>query len=225
VTSVIVPLAHDSEDTRQSFRSRVQELGDLAANNGERIQQMAIQHASGGGPRTRDVASVMAAKATSAVNYLASKVPPIAADPEARRLGIDYPDDQALYRFEQQWAGVFDPLSILDDLESGRIDPDKVDAIKATAPRLWDDIRGKIMSQLLELDTPPEHATRVQLDLLLDANGAIEPTLSPGFLRVQASLKQHIAQEAQQRPPPRPSSNLQIANQQLTRTDQAIGAL
>jgi hypothetical protein len=89
-----------------------------------------------------------------------------------------------------------DPASLLDDLSSGRMPRQKIEAIKAVAPDLFADIRGRVMRELSERGETVPYNRRVLLSLAFDFTG--DRSLDPAYMaRIQATFAPAAPEEQQ----------------------------
>lgn len=147
----------------------------------------------------------MAMQASKVASYLQSKMPAPARDPNSITPHLDEPppvSDKDLYDYSQRYEGATEPLSLLEDIARGDVDPLKVEAVRECWPQVYAGIQTKIFAELMTRTKPVPPEARRMLDLVLNANGAIEPTASPEF---QATI-QMAAESVMQQPQPRGAS-------------------
>lgn len=152
----------------------------------------------------------MAATVARAASYLQAHAPAPARDPSSLTPHLDEPppvSDGDLYEYAMRVEGVTEPLSLLEDIESGDVDPVKVEAVKAVWPQVFDGIRAKIFAELTLRTSPVPPEARKILDIALDANGAIEPSQAPRFLQTMRDAGQQVQQSAP-RPPSGPAPSI-----------------
>jgi len=210
----IVNFAVDGKDELESFRHRSDEIRNITSLGGTIITQRVgsgMEELAYGAPKTY---GALAGKAIGAAQFLRAALPAVAADPELSRLGVSPPASE-VSRWKAQWEAVANPLSVLDSLEEGRVNPDAIQAVKAVYPRLFERMQQEAITQVLALPIPPPLATRVELDLAFELNGAIEPTVGRESLTARAAVAQEQAQ-AQARPAPTSSRESQAAKSTQT---------
>jgi len=153
-------------------------------------------------PQTR---MALAAVPMRAIQFLASKLPP-APPPNALDGAYKAPISKASQdRFNEYVAGATDPLSALDELQRGMLTPQRIEAVQAVYPELYNDIRTAVFDYVVaasEAKTPLKYQKRIQLDLLFGGGGAIEPSAKPAHMRVveQAAMAQKQAPQRPQKP-------------------------
>lgn len=77
-----------------------------------------------------------------------------------------------------------DPLSLVDDMKRGTLTPESVDAVKATSPALFEQMRRQALAYVEERDVagkPLDYGQRVQLGVLFGV--PTDATLEPEFIR------------------------------------------
>lgn len=166
----------------------------------------------------------MAQIATRGASYLAAHMPAPPTNPDSITPQLDEPPpiSQAdLSHYADRVEGVENPLSLVDDLKRNKVSPEKVDAVKAVYPELYERIRANVFTQLSERTEPVPHSQRLVLDLALGGNGALEPSLKPSSLAV---MKQVAAFTASAGKPPPGGKVPNVANIFSTRTAQISGA-
>jgi len=147
--------------------------------------------------------------ATRALNYLASQIPAAAEKPSPLQPGKKIPvSEYEMAKFARVYAAVDNPLTVLDDLERGKVTFEQVDALKAAWPEVYEDIRKHVLERIIMQDVkgkPLSYNAKAQLDIFLSLNGAGEPTLSTEFGAKVDGLRTQQAQQQQQTPPAKPA--------------------
>ena len=176
------PLAINREDgakdrapsnKKEAFNNIQKNLSNLVINSDVLLDRSVKAGAplSYAAPQT---AAAVGEKAISAVNFLMSKVPknpyeavfPTGGEPEYE------PSSMELAKFERYLQVVDNPLSVLDDIETGLLTKEHVEALKAVYPRLYMKIREEALEQMSEESAQKmSYAKKVQLSMLLDIPG------------------------------------------------------
>jgi len=147
--------------------------------------------------------------ATRALNYLASQIPGAAEKPSPLQPGKKIPiSEYEMAKFARIYAAVDNPLTVLDDLERGKVTFEQVDALKAAWPEVYEDIRKHVLERIIMQDVkgkPLSYNAKAQLDIFLSLNGAGEPTLSTEFGAKVDGLRTQQAQQQQQTPQAKPA--------------------
>lgn len=179
---------------------------------GERTEEL-----SGDAPRTQ---AAIQTTALRGAEFVRSRVPMRSqrAHLVPGRIGQTRPSHQEMASFLRTARAVEDPLSILDELEAGRLSRESVEAVRAVYPRIYQRILEEVQTALVERaerGRPVPYRDRLQLGLLLAA--PTDPSLRPeAVARLQST---YAAQAATQ--PPRPAASTQapeLASSLLTDT-------
>lgn len=208
-TAGLAAFAKSDEDPREAF---VRHARDVYA--AQQPAQATAKLAKSFEPlysHAPQLAQAATAATQRANSYLASKIPSGAVSvnifsPAKYETAIS---DEDLHKFATAWNTVNNPLAILDDIRDNMLTVEQVEAVKVVYPELFQQIQLKVREQLTKLKEPPPYSTRLQLDLLLDLNGAGEPSMTPQFQRTLANISQMQMQQqaqAQPRPPVAPSA-------------------
>jgi hypothetical protein len=215
-TAANVAFAKKDEDKRDAFVRHARDIY-AATNPATSTAKMAQSF----GPLYSHAPQLgQAATATSqrAAAYLASKIPAAAVSvnvfsPAKMETNIS---DEDLHKFATAWTTVNNPLSILDDLQKNMLTAEQVEAVKVVYPELFQQLQFKVREALTRQKEPPPYSTRLQLDLLLDLNGAGEPSLAPTFQRTLMNISQIMQQGQQQSQPRQPTAPSSMAGQLRT---------
>lgn len=78
------------------------------------------------------------------------------------------PSSMEIAKFERYAEAVFNPTSVLDDLESGAMTREQVEALRAVYPELYKEIQSQVMETLPKLEKEISYDKRLQLGILLD---------------------------------------------------------
>ena len=100
------------------------------------------------------------------------------------------PSDSDMAKFERYLEVVENPLSILDDLESGSVSRESGEALRAVYPEIFIEIQTKIMSGIAEGDLDISYPQRLQLGLVFDI--PTDASLIPANI---AGLQQNFVDE------------------------------
>lgn len=167
----------------------------------------------------------MAAVTVRAANYLKDNMPAPPTDPDSVTPQLDEPPPVShadLETYADRVEGVEDPLSLMDDLDKGSVSPEKVDAIKNVWPELFARMRQATfnsLSQRTKEQGPIDHDRLLMLDLALDANGAIEPSLRPESLAIMKQASEYQAQQQKQNNPRPSGAAPKLGNMVATQSD------
>lgn len=148
--------------------------------------------------------------ATQANDYLRSQLPTPnirtanSLTPNAEKPRVSSVEQR---RFLNKYEAVQDPLAALRQLSVGKLDLDQIDAVKATAPELYDQIRSGVALKLAASGQEMPFKRRIQLGLAFELPadkslthvGEIQATIPPSASGTQAA--------------PKPSSTIGKSNQ------------
>ena len=152
-----------------------------------------------------------------AAAFLASKVPAsiYAGTPltPSQRQSVA-PAQQA--KFLRYYEAVNDPSIVFDELKSGNVPPEHIEALQAVYPALYRRAQLAVMDAVGNTDRPMPYQQRLALAELFDQPGAIEPTLDQGFMgRISAAAaegaKDQAAPGGQPGAPARPKATGSVA--------------
>lgn len=190
------------ETRRMAYDKRREQIATLIANPPQlaeaiqrHIEPVSMASPNLGAQMALDMAKALRAVQDAAPTERASSV----LTPQRDKRFVS---DQDIQRFGDAWEGVVSPLSLLEDLRKGDLSYAKRDAVKTAYPDLFRDMQLAALDRLAKVDYGMPLQTRTQLDLLLELNGAGEPSLRPDFLaRQNERAKMRAAQEQTNSPP------------------------
>lgn len=165
----------------------------------------------------------IAAIGTRAASYLSANLPAPPTDPHSITPQLDSPPPVSradLHIYANRVEGVEHPLSLLDDLNDGHVSPEKVEAVKAVWPQLFERMRQATFASLAQRKEQVPYKQRQALDLALDGAGTLEPSYSAESLQLMAQANEFQQKQLKQKPQ-RPSSGgtPQIGNMLQTSAD------
>lgn len=115
--------------------------------------------------------------------------------------------DSEIYKYAQYVQGATDPLSILDDIQRGRVSSEKIEAVAKLHPELLESIKRNTMAALQARTTPVPYETALLFDRLFDAHGAIAPDMKPESLAAMQEAASYVMQQQQARHPSPSAAN------------------
>jgi hypothetical protein len=127
--------------------------------------------------------------------FLAEKMPtrpaPVGLTPQFTKASEPSPGEQA--KFMRYWRTVNDPTTAAQDLVTGKLSRENVEALKAVYPQMYEELQGRVLQALAELKHPLPHAQANQLGLLMGVPA--DSSQQPDFIAmVQASYASQGAQ-------------------------------
>lgn len=202
VHPLVQSLRHGTEraaDRDKAFAQRRAEMSETIGRPEVVRAKMAttIQHAP------PDLVQAVAQKKIDAESFLKSKdpTPPNAVGtltPVASGGPRVSPVEQA--RFLRYAKAVDDPLSVLGDLEKGRLSREGVEALRTVYPGMYGELQGHVIAGLAQRKEPLTYQQETALSVLLGVPSARSPKDVAGY-------QQSIAAPPDQPPAPRPPGN------------------
>ena len=198
-------------DNQKAYKKRVTELLASTENFGAGIRARSEEALGELPAKAPKLSQAMVTTATRGAEFLKSKIPAPIVDSKSLTPKTTPPivSDFEIAQFARYWSAVSNPLSVLDDLRRGTVAPEQVEALQAVYPKLYQSIQTGVREKLLELDEAGiivPYQARLQLDLLLNLNGAGEVTASVEFMLryQQAAATVPNGGKPQRQPPPQP---------------------
>ena len=191
------------ETKRDAYKRRAGELMAWQSNPDESAEKVS-QSLGGLAAATPKLANQIALKANMNAAWLTEKLPAgiINLDTYTPHLADPSVSDRDIEKFAEYWSGANAPLTLLDDLADGTLTREKVEAVKALYPKIFQAIQMSAIQALSELKQPPAYQARLRLDLLLDLGGRAEPSVRPSFLargiQIEQQRKKALEQQQQQ---------------------------
>ena len=192
-TKSLPPPAAAPYRSRAAVENAIDDARELAQDPA-RLQQ-ALDRVSGSmSSAAPNVAMSMASVATKAAIYLSQKAPPGRGDqnllqpfhPQAQKRRYS---DTEIQDFRDAMTGIEQPLSLLQDLETGHVSRAKVDAVRAVYPQLFREIQQQIAYEASRSEKPLSWQTQVMLATVyqVPTNAALQPAF---VNRMQALAEQ-----------------------------------
>lgn len=163
----------------RAYEARVRRLDEERADVSGTVERIS-RRVSGmdSAPRTRDA---LIAATTRGHTYLASVRPRARALPGQIVPTLDRaPSPEEIDRFLRAARVVDDPLSVLRDLDSGRLTRDSVEALRQVYPQIYQRIVAEVMQQISERGSDIAYERRIALGMLLGV--PTDPSLTPEHL-------------------------------------------
>lgn len=211
-----------------AFARRREEILTASMNANEGVRNALSQHY--GEIASRDTAGYAAAvmTASNSLDFLRGKMPEGGPNLQSMTPMTSQlqPNKVEIQTWANAWNAISDPISVVEAMADGDFPaPEAMEAIQTVYPSLYAKIRLETMSRLREMDTsgqevPPRQ--RLQLDVLLDLNGAGEPTFAPNF---GARYGAKIGAPTQEKGPAprRGGASMDIGKRLSTQTSSMIG--
>ncbi len=112
----------------------------------------------------------------------------------------DQPSSNELEKAESMWKAAFSPLQVFSDFSRGLVDYEAVSALARYHPELMRTAQLATIDLLQHVpsDAPVPDGRVAQLDLFLNMQGALDDTLSSGFMATMSQIGQKQATEEEQ---------------------------
>ena len=186
-----------SKSRKEGYKRIKKELTDIQQNPERMVERLAKN-----GLRITKAApnTAMALEQTivRGVQFLTDKLPKSKVDQgmiQTLRKSKEYmPSTLELAKFERYVEAVENPMSVLDDLESGRVSREKIEAVREVYPDLYKRIQTQTMELITKNADTIGYQKRLQLGVLLDipADTSLVPK---NMLRLQESFAQQPEQQ------------------------------
>lgn len=154
-----------TEETARAVREAVRDPDAMVQRIDAKLGDSGLNEAA---PK---VAQAVAATAMRAASYFRDRTP---KEPPPSGLSfVPQPPrkmaDSQLASFARAYEAVTDPMSIVEDLEAGRLDREKVTALKRVYPELYAQIRKEVIAQSLAIKPELTEQQQIQLSILFEA--------------------------------------------------------
>jgi hypothetical protein len=136
----------------------------------------------------------LADKAMERLQYIGERMPKV--PPENPLVQSHWePTAHDISRWAKYVRAAEEPLSILDDLQAGRVSVEAVETLETLYPDLFADIQGQILDKVMESKKPLPYQKRLALSVLFKVN--VEPTAAPEFVYALQQMHQMKAEQGQ----------------------------
>lgn len=171
-----------AENRKKDFDEKSEHIQELASNASALTDRV---HAHGGGALDKSPQYMMAYAGAQqrGVQFLASKLPAQNKPAQLLRPDLDKlprtsPGDQA--KWLRYAAAVEKPKSVLDDMSHGKLTREGVEALQAVYPKMYADLKERVIHKVADMKTAPTFAQAQQLSLLTGV--PLHPALAPDFI-------------------------------------------
>jgi len=218
-TNALIDSNYTSEkkDKQKAFKDISNNITELSSNPDmllEKITRKTI-HLQDHIP---NIANIATERAVSGLNFLNSKLPKPASNANgfSKFTKREFePSELQLAKFERYLQAVENPMSVLDDLESGTLTREAAEAVQTVYPKLFSEIQNQTLEQLENNEEPISYAKRVQMSILLDIN-TDSSMLNQNIAKFQSSF----IPEENQGPTPARADNVNFADREQTKQNQ-----
>lgn len=192
--------------TREDNEKRLEKFAQYSANPQLYVDNL-VKNTRGMYAKSPEVADAMVNTAIESINFLANKMPQtqIGYAQEVLNEKPDYSDYQVA-TFNRYARAVENPLSILDDMESGTLTPQAIEAVRTIYPNLMNEIQTQTMDELAKKRPNLTYGKKIQLSMLLGF--PVSDTMKPEFIK---RMQQSSAAPQEQSPQVRSGANIDVA--------------
>jgi hypothetical protein len=206
--------------TRVDFDRRAKAMAALQSNPAALSSKVAAAL----GPFANDAPKATAAATQTAMAglaFLASKMPPTRRDEftlQPQLQPTTRASDSEIAQHTRFQEALDRPTMVLDLARKGALTPDHVEAVKAVYPKLYENMRTQLFTELVDSKSELPYGRRIQLGILLDL--PTDQTLAPDFVSaIQATYT--ASEKAGEEPPPTKPSALDVSGSLQTSTQSA----
>ena len=158
----------EPKNRKEAFKAVSRNLSELQADP-EQLMTKIAKSTSVVAQAAPETAAKMHERLLDGVNFLVARLPKSNAVVENLLTKRDYePSSLELAKFERYLQVVEAPATVLDELESGTLTTEHIEALKAVYPQIYQQVRVAVLDELLKLDEAVPYSKRVQLGILLD---------------------------------------------------------
>lgn len=175
-----------------AYKDKVREIVDATTNTATVPELDAI---------TPGLSGAIAAKRATALDFLKSKAPTGGMGGGGMFAHLETPTvtEYQARRFFEYVRGVEDPLAVLEEVRSGAVSTEAIEAVRAVYPETFAEMQQVVTEQLAGLKEPPPYESRLELYRVFGV--ASDRSLSPEFFASIQALPGIAPTEApQQRP-------------------------
>jgi len=200
----------NKQEAFTNIRKNITELASNPAALQERVLKSTIRlqnHA----PNTALQTQI---KLANAAQFLASKLPKDTSNTSLVNLTKREftPSSQELAKFERYVEAIDNPLSVLDDLQSGNISREKIEVLENVYPEIYAKVQSAAMDMIVESTEPIPYQKRLNLGAMLKIPA--DASLQPKNINALQSIHDEAAAQAEQQQPtsgPKPI-NIKLTN-------------
>lgn len=192
-----IAITGKAEPLRDAYTKRVAEVAELAADPAKVAAKMAdrIGDLADHAPNVSASAAGLEAKK---VAFLQSKIPVGHKPTDGLQPHLARPrvSDLEMARFMRYARAADDPMTIVTDLEHGRVTREAVETVRELYPAVYESVRARVLEQLSSAKERVPYAKQIQIGILFDAK--THPSLEPAFIR---AMQEQWSAKQQQQPP------------------------
>lgn len=206
----------EPKDEKTAFKNIKSNLHEIAQNPEKTAMKIAgsMMKTNYAAPNTSKVAQMALSKAISFLDSKMPRAPGMAVNPITKREWE--PNTADLAKFSRYVQIVDNPYSITEELNRGTITREHVEALQAVYPRIYQDIRERVMAEVASNEKDISYNKRIKLGILL--NIPTDDSLNPASIAKLQSGFQSTPQQQQNmvRPTQAGASDVKIAERTAT---------
>lgn len=196
----------------KSREDQIQELNEKLGEFNEN-PALATEHMSNTTRQVpENIAAAVTAKNVAIAQYLGSHIPKPRAIPNPFNQNKWKPSDSEISRFERRVQAVENPLSIVDQLETGTLSKETVETVQTLYPKLYEMVQQKVVESMQNHKGPIPYSARMRLSLLMGET--FDNSLKPENIRM---MQQRFQQKPVQAPKSSGNMNLPSLETQTQR--------
>ena len=134
--------------------------------------------ANGGAPQTADQLSQ---RVPQVLSYIQSIMPKPMTAPNPFLPEREFKaSDQEMAKFERQLGVIYNPFSVIDDLQKGSLTKDQMDTLKNVYPVIYKNMQLRVQGHMIDKRPNLNFQSRLKLSLLMGFN--VDSSVAPQFL-------------------------------------------
>lgn len=212
----------DPKKKEKSYSKVRRNLEELAQNPTRTAET--IKHITAGIEGISPSLSVaVGVKHAQTIRYLADQLPKPPSHLRTKRERDQWtPRPDEITAFARKYRAVTDPHSVIQDLKTGDLTLEAVGALRDVRPRLYEQVRQRVITEIYESQQTPNYGSVVQLSILFDFEG--DSSMNPQSIVAQQQMWAEVEAEEQQTPQPTGEAP-QVAEQSMSWTQNALAQL
>jgi len=171
-----------------------------ASSNPSAVANVVASRIDGIAEHAPELSSAISTHTAKANDFLASKLPANMHDSGSLTPHLDKPriSESDAAKFNRYLTAVKNPMTVVDDLRSGRLTREGVEAVKTVYPNIYTDMRNQVIEQLSTAKQAPAYYKRIQLGILFDL--PTDASMKPTFIKTinEMYVKQSAATQQKQ---------------------------
>lgn len=184
-----------SEDPESAYEQKKAVVMAMATDPSALVDRMAASW--GDLPQEQpEVYAQLVMQASKVAAYLHAKLPATVGKSLLNKEGYP-PTLEEIDEYSGYWQGAIEPLSVIDDIASGNVSDEAMQAVKEVWPKLFAEYQGAALGQMTRLmnrEEDIESGTIEYLDRVLELEGAGEPMLGWDMALLIENAEKYVAE-------------------------------